>query len=691
MASSWIVLSTRWGLTSVQASLNVIISVLSTVGLWAFTRYWWRRGGIQVLRNKNGVPLSRLFTISSPGEAWDVIATLGRQIFAKENWHLLTQLIVVAGITIACALAGPIAKVSLRNGTTIRLRELQILQSVKGAGPFGNLLYSTLIWNDTAQSLNDANFPTNQLLDILPPLQTPPWTYIPEEWDPTWTVTCDYVNNFTLLNLTGSGKGNYFDPLTAFPVFRDTYNQTWLDSAEYRMTADYNSWQDWTQENQTREALFYVIVQSDPEVGDRMMYNNETLRLSLSVLHARDFRVLVDDTSGIRGMSTWFPIGPVGSASYSRAECELTRKPLVQDENRIPWPWTNDTLSIMNGYAHFFHDPFAAAAVKGRGVVPPSAEEMFRFYQVYMASINTFHSDPTPQQLSVVLDTVELSAIFLAMLLLLALLSGWSSLQYAWFLRRNKLQLKDLYVPDGKMEWMIHAVKCSENGYDLERGKDSDHFCTATFGLPSADLSIVDQTVGMPRLARVRSGRSSISGSDVEPVRKYSVSPARSHKSNLSSLSEDDSKNNKTRTKSGEANTSTCAKSPPFSPVPTQSAPSEHLCSLSRVPTIDIHDADEEVDAIMGLGLSPMSTRSSAASSIKAPSLPSSQHSSNHQKLGNECKPTISPTSINYSATKCPKDGLLTPPKSPVVLSSASAHRWERGQYDPTTFIFPLC
>lgn len=78
MAHTWINLSTRWSLSSVQAALNVIISVIGTVGIWTFARFWWQRAGARVVRRNSGIPLSALFTVSSPGEAWDAITVQGR-------------------------------------------------------------------------------------------------------------------------------------------------------------------------------------------------------------------------------------------------------------------------------------------------------------------------------------------------------------------------------------------------------------------------------------------------------------------------------------------------------------------------------------------------------------------------------------------------------------------------------------
>ncbi|RYN66564.1 hypothetical protein AA0117_g8786 [Alternaria alternata] len=541
MAALWIVLSTRWGLSSVQASLNVIISVLGTIGLWAFTRFWWRRGCTQVLRKKTGVPLHKLFSIAGLGEGWDTTVVLRRQIFAKQNWHLLLQLVVVIGVTLTCALAGPIAKISLKNGLTVARKQLQVLPATQGAGYFGNALFEEVLWNDTAQSLIKAGFPDNQLLDFLPLATEPPWTYVDNEWDPTWTMKCAYQDDMTLANMTGSGNHDFYHPIDAFPAYRESFASSWLDSSKYRVTSDFDSFQNWSLTKQFREALFFTIIQSDPEIDSRMLFNNETLDISISLLHASDFQVSYVTTGGTDGGTSWRPIGTVGHASYSRVDCRISRKTIVEHEDKIPWPWTNDTASIVKGFTTYYMAPFIAAAVKDQVIDPPSARELVRFYQVYIASTNTQKSNAIPRTLSVKVQTVELSVIFLVILIILTLSTAWNSIRYAIFLRRNKTQLEELYLPDGRIEWMIHAVKTSEVGIDLERNadwkrKDSEHFCTAVIG---ADIrpGVVpfDASIRVPRLARVQSCRGS-SMSDM-PSRHYSVSPARS---NLGSVSEAD-------------------------------------------------------------------------------------------------------------------------------------------------------
>lgn len=112
MSATWISVSTRWSITSVQAALNVFISVIGTIGIWTFSRYWWQRGTAKVLQGKTEVPLSALLSLANPGEGWDAVRVMRRRMFAKENWRLLLQLALVFLATLACMFAGPIAKIS---------------------------------------------------------------------------------------------------------------------------------------------------------------------------------------------------------------------------------------------------------------------------------------------------------------------------------------------------------------------------------------------------------------------------------------------------------------------------------------------------------------------------------------------------------------------------------------------------
>ena len=59
MAKSWIALRAGWKLEDVQAALNVVISMLSTMGIFVFARFCWHETAARVDRSQN-VRLSSL-------------------------------------------------------------------------------------------------------------------------------------------------------------------------------------------------------------------------------------------------------------------------------------------------------------------------------------------------------------------------------------------------------------------------------------------------------------------------------------------------------------------------------------------------------------------------------------------------------------------------------------------------------
>lgn len=91
----------------------------------------------------------------------------------------------------------------------------------------------------------------------------------------------------------------------------------------------------------------------------------------------------------------------------------------------------------------------------------------------------------------------------------------------------------------------------------------------------------------------MRSGGSSASSSGVSPARKYSVSPARSHATNLSSLYEADLEQNESNSDMQQSH----GRTDPISQVSAQ-PPSDRLSPLLRVPSIDIHVADDDYDEL---------------------------------------------------------------------------------------------
>lgn len=512
MASAWVNLSTKWGLSSVQAALNVIISVAGTAGIWAFSRYSWQRAGMSVLRGNSEVPLSALLSISGPGEGFDAVVVLRRRVFAKENWWLLLQLSVVITATMGCIFSGPIAKVSLRRTSIVQARDLGVRQTVKGDGSLGNFLDGTVQWNDTIQSLNQAGYPITQPLDFLPPVSVP-WTYIASEWDPTWRGACEYTDETVISDVTATGNHSFPDPINAFPAYRNTYAKSWLDKSKYRVQADYANWAIVTDDGGLyfKDAFFFIIIQSNPEVDDRMYTNNETLQISISVFHAQNFQSVTNGDATQAGEKSWKPIGSVGNASFARVECNFTRKEAVADEDSIPWIWTNGTYSITYSYRTYWLPHIEDLSSKNLTVTSPTPQELLRFHQAYMASVNTNYAFPSLRRVSMWIETVQLSIVFLVVLIVMTVLALWLTGRYFWFLRKHKKELKKMFIPDGKVEWMIHAAKTAAQGTveELLRGKeakDRDYLREAAFG-NSTDVTVPNHPRG---LARVYTSRSSV-------------------------------------------------------------------------------------------------------------------------------------------------------------------------------------
>ncbi|KAL2072655.1 hypothetical protein VTL71DRAFT_11998 [Oculimacula yallundae] len=519
MAGAWISLSTRWSLSSVQASLNVIISIMGTIGIWSFSRFWWQKAGHKVVREKSEVPLAALYTVAAPGDAWDVAVVLGRRLFHRDNWSLLFQVIFVVTVTLGSIFSGPIAAATSRTRPTNQIRALQVLQTVKQHGsPASNLLQAIVLWNQTIKSLDEAAFPYDQLLDFLPP-STANWTYISSEWDPTWNMDCDFTEETILPNLVGTGNATFYDPLNAFPAFRDTYPPRWLNKSEYRRQAEFTSWTSETGINAPfKDIILYFMISSDPAVNDRWKLNEETFEISMSALHLHDVSALNNEFFNLQGKQAWRPTGFVRNASYTRFECSISRKLIVANQDEVPFPWTNDTFSIALEYAANWAYPFYAKEALNITYPVPTAKQLLRFYQAYILTIGTL-KDPlsSPRSLTVRLETVQISVVFLAVLILAAFTITWLSARYFVFVNSHKSKLGEACVPDGKMEWIVYTAKISAAaGVDHQTSggkpvKDRAYLRAATFGLVALDAKAPGVEVRHPSLARVQTRKQSTS------------------------------------------------------------------------------------------------------------------------------------------------------------------------------------
>ncbi|KAL3418660.1 hypothetical protein PVAG01_10376 [Phlyctema vagabunda] len=237
-----------------------------------------------------------------------------------------------------------------------------------------------------------------------------------------------------------------------------------------------------------KDASFCVLIESDQVIDDQLQC------VVLGTLH--------------RGGRNYLEANWAGGL-----DCGITRKTEVPDEYAIPWIWMNDTYAITLAYQNYWTYSLTESNSKNLTIATPTPQELLRFYQSYMVSVNTINSVPTLRKVSVWKDTVQLSTVLLAIMVVL-----------------HKASLDIVHIPDGKMDWMIHAAKTAQGDEEeLIEGKklkDRDHLSTATFGCTDARFGTPNTGIRRPSLARVYTTRGSNLGASPSSIRS-SVSQGR--------------------------------------------------------------------------------------------------------------------------------------------------------------------
>jgi hypothetical protein len=469
-----------------------------TISLWAFSRFWWQRGGKKVIESKRDVQLPEILSLSSPGEGFDVIAMLRWNVFRKAHLPVLVQMFLIFLVTCVCTFAGPLAKVSLRVHQTLEPRDLEVLKAWKGSGWYGNSVTDNVGWNNTMTSLNEADFPHDQLLDYVPHPNVP-WKYLPQEWDPSWRAACNFEDKVPLDNLEVASNVTLSNAINIFPAYKKTYDSTWLDESRFRIQSNYNGARTSSEQNGTRltDVIFWFLIQSNPMENNRMFTNEGSMQISISALYVKSVQALIEGSANATSSANkWRLNGTIPHASYARMTCEITKKTGIVNNDSIPWLWTNDTDSISLAYRTNW---VARRMTAG----PPHPHEVFRFYQAYIAGLTAWDPRFETKKISVWTDTVQLSTVCLVMILVMVLLEMWLAGRYLWFLRGHRLALQRLCIPDGKIDWMVHNARLAEENLsnpsagDNKTQGDRDYFQNASFGT----ISLPEQ--GIRPLARV--------------------------------------------------------------------------------------------------------------------------------------------------------------------------------------------
>jgi hypothetical protein len=120
MSALWVSLPRTWALVDVQAAANVVISFLSALAIWTFSRVSWARVAATV--QTRNISVVSLFNISSLGDVVDIFQFLGWKAVRRPHGHwTVAQSIVIAFFTLAGVLSGPVARSALQVGTEVRV------------------------------------------------------------------------------------------------------------------------------------------------------------------------------------------------------------------------------------------------------------------------------------------------------------------------------------------------------------------------------------------------------------------------------------------------------------------------------------------------------------------------------------------------------------------------------------------
>lgn len=168
---------------------------------------------------------------------------------------------------------------------------------------------------------------------------------------------------------------------------------------------------------------------------------------------------------GLNNCST--TAGPIGSATYTRIDCTLSRERKIADEHLVPYPEAVDTeMLIARALSQNFQARFMMESATNRTITEIKPEELIRFYQVYMILKDTQYRQSTLRPLTVSQQVPQLSTAFLAVALLVTVLCMISSSAWCIF-KLTHHSVND--VPQTKLDWLLHAIDPNEPPVDAPR------------------------------------------------------------------------------------------------------------------------------------------------------------------------------------------------------------------------------
>ncbi|KAK5047927.1 hypothetical protein LTR84_006115 [Exophiala bonariae] len=436
--ASWINLPGPWSLQNVQAALNVVVTGLSVLAVFACARFCWQSSVTSSARYSS-VPASALLSISTFGEAIDVIWLLKAKIFSRRHVKILVQASLVVFLSFTALISGPIARYSTRLGHRISHHNTPGKITWRR---HDSILGASVIWNQTTFSLDNANFPYNQLLDYLPDPSIN-WIYDPKEWNSSWTLEC---SNTDLSHLTLDDVGNCTSisdeiPGLAAVISLEKYDRNNISAW----------WTGYYEDGINKDVLLGIGAAKESLVDENTGIVRQ-MDIDLAAVHLHNVNIQSDSDS-----FCYFGEGPIESASFTKIECRVQR--IDQDPKQLniafpdgATPWLVGRALVQNYQAQFIRE-----SIRGDNVTVITPQDLTRFYQVWVATKDTQNGFPVSRQLSVRLPIVQLSTTFLALAILTLLLIILGIGSYVFAALRYRKVFEE--TPQSKLEWMLKVIR----------------------------------------------------------------------------------------------------------------------------------------------------------------------------------------------------------------------------------------
>ncbi|KIW35321.1 uncharacterized protein PV07_02023 [Cladophialophora immunda] len=434
MASAWVTLPSTWDRAEVQAGISVLISVLTTLGMAGFLQLFWQSSVSQIKRRER-VFLPTLVNISTVSDVLDVSFLFRRSLFSSRHANILGQCAVVVALTLVSLLGGPIAKVSTRIHDVVYPANLTGTLAVRG---LGGVEYANVDINMTMARLNSAGFPYDQLLDYLPDLNHN-WTYIPDEWNSSWSMQCKQTPKTVLKAYATNDCTSFWTNVPAFETAFPNPPDSWRVSSVGNNLANADS----TLSFDIRTAFGLYFPDPDAPVSP---YTN----VSIASI------IFENAIEAPQNSSCYFEPGPIGSLTFTRVDCHLAVVRPIPDHKYGAYPDNGQPEDVPESYQAYYFADWVKLWYSGEPLEPVPPSELIRFYQAYTITKDAISGQAVHRVFSTSFSRVQLSIPFLVvgLFFLCCAVAAIVRSSMFWWRRRELMGA----APKSKLDWMIHAM-----------------------------------------------------------------------------------------------------------------------------------------------------------------------------------------------------------------------------------------